>query len=77
MGDRNSPADPRYTGNRDQIAFGVVTQLLMNKRMRRETCTPGKKQYVVIIGSDEGGNADNAIAARPVFNHHRLMPDRR
>ena len=70
-GGHDGVADPR---DRREIALQVVGQLLLRVGMRHERCARRVEQHVIVVGRGEGVDGDQAVAARPVLDHHRLAP---
>jgi hypothetical protein len=48
----------------------IVGQLVVNKRMDRKGSGDREQQRMVIVGSDEGGNRNQTVAAGAVLDDH-------
>ena len=74
-GDRHGDADEGVGDARDRREIlRLVRQVVVQKRMRGERRGRRHQQDVVVLGADEGGDADDAVAAGLVLDHHRLVP---
>jgi hypothetical protein len=62
--------------DRDDVAV-FVGNLVVLVGVRREASGGREQQRVIVVGSDEGRDRHEAVAARPVFDDDRLSPARR
>jgi hypothetical protein len=74
--DRKRDHDDGDVDDREQVALCVVWHLVLGIRMRRVGRGRNKQQRVVVVGAGESVDGDEAIAAGPILDHHRLAPFR-
>ena len=72
---RHRDADDGVGHPRDRReVLGLVRPVLVHPRMRDERRGRRQQQDVIVLGADEGVDRDDAVAAGPVLDHHRLAP---
>jgi hypothetical protein len=52
----------------------IIGQLAVYKRVHREVAGRREQEGVVVVGAEKRLDRDEAVAARPVLDHHRLAP---
>src|SRR6185295_16779322 len=60
--------------DRNEITNRIVRQLFLRNRMNGNDGRDRIKQRVIVVGSQEGGDADHPVGSRPVFHDDGLSP---
>ena len=62
--------------NWQQVALGIIRQLVVLVGMHRECSGERPQQGVVVVRAREGSDCHETVASRTVFDEHRLAPPR-
>jgi hypothetical protein len=73
---REGEHDGGNARNRKQIKLRAVGKLVVLVRVDGKGSHRPEQQRVVVVGAGECANGDETVAARTVFDHHRLAPAR-